>query len=68
MLTEMLIVFLIKFLGKPADKNFFVMQFTSKLKPLAILLFPCNSPVMALRLYLVGIFEDQCTESFLDLL
>ena len=59
-------VFLTKFLGKQADKNFFVMHFTSKLKSLAILLALCNSPVMALRLYLVGIFEDQCTGSFFD--
>ena len=31
------IVFLIKFLWKPADKNFSVIRFTSKLKPLTIL-------------------------------
>ena len=39
------IVFLIKIMGKPADENFLVMRFTSKLK--------------SLNLYLVKNFEDQ---------
>ena len=60
------IAFLIKFLGKSADKNFLAMPFTSKLKLLDILSALRNSVVMALRLYLAGIFEDQCTGSFLD--
>ena len=60
-------VFLKQFLGKPADKNFLVMPFTSQLMSLAIRLNLCNSPVMTLRLYLVGILEDQCTGSFFDL-
>ena len=47
------IVFLIKFLGKPANKNFLVTRFTSKLKSSAMLLALCNSPVMARSLYLV---------------
>ena len=34
------------------------MRCTSTLKSLAILLDLCNSLVMELRLYLVGIFED----------
>ena len=58
------IVFLIEFIGKLADKNFFIMRFTSKLKSSAILLALCKSPVMTLRLYPVGMFEDQCTGSF----
>ena len=63
------IVFLMKFLGKPIDKkSLLVIRFTLKLKSLAILLALCNSPVIASRLYLVRIFEDQCTDSFLDLL
>ena len=61
-------VFLIKVLVKPADKNFLVKRFTSNLKSLAILLALCNSPVMTLRLYLVRIFEDQSTLSFFYLL
>ena len=40
----------------------------SKLKLLDILLALCISPIMALRLYLVRIFEDTCTGSFFDLL
>ena len=47
------IVFLIKFLGKPANKIFLVTRFTSKLKSSAMLLALCNSPVMARSLYLV---------------
>ena len=41
-LLKYLIVFLIKCLGKPVDKNFLVICFTSKLKSLAILLTICN--------------------------
>ena len=53
-LLKYLLVFLIKFLGKPADKNFLVMRFNSKTKLKAILLAICNSPFMTLRLCLVG--------------
>ena len=53
-------------LRKPADKNFLVVRFASKLKSLAIPLTLCNSLVMPLRLHLVSIFEDHCTGSFLD--
>ena len=61
-------VFLIKFLGTPADKNAFVMLFTSKLNLLAILLAQCNSPVIGLCLYLVKNSEVQCTRTFFNLL
>ena len=44
------------------------MHFTSKLKLLAILLALCNSAVMTVHLYLIGIYEDQSTGSFSDLL
>ena len=44
------------------------MRCTSKLISLAILLHLCNSLVMELRLYLVEIFEDQCTGNVFDLL
>ena len=57
-----------KFVRKPADKNFLIILFTLKLKSLAILLALYNSLVVALRSYLVRIFEDQCTKSFSDLL
>ena len=60
------VAFLIKFLGKSADKSFLAMPFTSKLKSLDILSALQNSVVMALPLYLVGVFEDQCSGSFLD--
>ena len=40
------------------------MRFTSKLKPLGSLLALCSSSVMALHLYLVRIFEEQCTGTF----
>ena len=43
------------------------MRFTLKQKLLDIPLALCNSPVMTLRLYLVGVFEDQCSGSILDL-
>lgn len=62
------VVLVITFLQNSFDKKFLVMRITSQLKSGAVLLYPCNPPVMGLPLQLVGIFQDQCSGTFLQLL
>ena len=58
-----LINYLIKTIGYPASKYFFVMIETSASKSEAFLKARCNSPFMLLLLYLLGIVG--CTFTFL---
>ena len=66
-LSELQIVSFINFNGNPAFRYFCLIFFNSLLKSDAIRLARCSSPVIALRLYLTGIYELQCTGKFVDL-
>ena len=64
--SKLQIISFINFNGNPAFQYFCLIQFNSSLKPDAIRLARCSSPVIALRLYLTGIFELQCTGIFVS--
>ena len=49
---------LIKRIGKPADRNFFLILKTSSSNEEAILLALWSSPVIAFLLYLLGVLDD----------
>ena len=67
-LSKLQIVSFISFNGNQALRYFCLILFNSLLKSDAIYLAPCSSPVIALGLYLTGIFEHQCTGNFVHLL
>ena len=66
-LSKIEIVLFINFNGDPALRYFCHVLFSSLLKSDGIRLARCSSPI-ALRLYLTGIFELQCTDNFVVLL
>ena len=67
MKTKYVIASFINFLGKPAKSSLFLICNNSKLKSLLIILAPCNSTVMVLRLQLIVILENQWSQNFLPL-
>ena len=54
--------------GNPAAAYLLTVRLISMSKLEAIFLPPCNSPIIALGLYLTGIFDVHCTGSFFILL
>ena len=54
--------------GNPAATYLLTVRLISMSKLEAIFLPPCNSPIIALGLYLTGIFDVHCTGSFFILL
>ena len=67
-LSKLSIIERTNLLGNPAAVYFLTIRFISMSKLEAIFLALCNSPIIALRLYLTGIFHVQCTGSFFILL
>ena len=67
-LSKLQIASFINFNGNPAFRYFCLILCNSLLKSDAVRLARCSSQVIALRLYLTGIFELQCTGNFVDLL
>lgn len=67
MKTKDVMMSFINFLEKQANSNLLVICNISKLKLLLTILAPCSSPVVALRLQLIVILENQWSQNFLAL-